>query len=268
MKSITGIIQQAVDPQVFHCETHGDFEGFIVKVRDREITPACPQCAEIEKETERKKAEQEQRKNALRRALDAAHIPPRFENRTFDNYRADSDEQKRVLSICQRYVANFQGRLSTGGGLILCGEPGTGKTHLAAAMVNQLIIDGYSALFTTTMRAIRRFKETYDKDSQTTEREVLKALIRPDLLVLDEVGVQFGTETEKLILFELINSRYEYMKPTVIVSNLSHDNLAAFLGGRIMDRLTEGGNVVLAFDWESYRSKAHNDQALQKEAVA
>ena len=48
---------------------------------------------------------------------------------------------------------------------------------------------------------------------------MVAGFIRPDLLILDEVGVQFGSETEKMILFEIINGRYEQLKPTIVISN-------------------------------------------------
>ena len=50
---------------------------------------------------------------------------------------------------------------------------------------------------------------------------MVAGFIRPDLLILDEVGVQFGSETEKMILFEIINGRYEQLKPTIVISNLA-----------------------------------------------
>lgn len=74
-----------------------------------------------------------------------------------------------------------------------------------------------------------------------------------DLLIIDEVGVQFGSESEKIILFEIINERYEQMKPTILISNLSEDELSRYVGERIIDRMREGKGAVINFDWESYR---------------
>jgi len=74
-----------------------------------------------------------------------------------------------------------------------------------------------------------------------------------DLLVLDEVGVQFGTETENLVLFRILNRRYEDMKPTILVSNVEIGKLTEFVGERVIDRLCEGGGGILEFTWESAR---------------
>ena len=84
---------------------------------------------------------------------------------------------------------------------------------------------------------------------------MVAGFIRPDLLILDEVGVQFGSETEKMILFEIINGRYEQLKPTIVISNLA-DALTDYLGERVVDRLREGGGRMLIFDWPSYRRQA------------
>ena len=114
---------------------------------------------------------------------------------------------------------------------------------------------GRIAVFTSVINAIRRVKDTYRRDSGQS-RQVVAGFIRPDLLILDEVGVQFGSETEKMILFEIINGRYEQLKPTIVISNLAKDALTDYLGERVVDRLREGGGRMLIFDWPSYRRQA------------
>jgi hypothetical protein len=87
-------------------------------------------------------------------------------------------------------------------------------------------------------------------------REAVKWFVEPDLLVLDEIGVQYGTETEQKILFRIIDLRYEEMKPTILISNLAIPAFTEFVGERVVDRMRENGGMLFAFDWESYRSKA------------
>lgn len=86
-------------------------------------------------------------------------------------------------------------------------------------------------------------------------------MVEPDLLILDEVGVQHGSDTEKLILFEIINGRYEAARPTIVISNLDAAGLEQFLGERAFDRLREGGGRLVVFDWESHRGKRPSVQA-------
>ena len=76
-----------------------------------------------------------------------------------------------------------------------------------------------------------------------------------ELLVLDEIGVQFGSDAEKLIMFDIINERYEAMRPTILISNLALSGLSEFVGDRIVDRMKENGGKLMVFDWESHRGK-------------
>ena len=98
------------------------------------------------------------------------------------------------------------------------------------------------------MRAVRSVKETYAKDAGRTEAQAIRDLVDPDLLILDEVGVPHGSNTEKLILFEIINGRYEAVRPTIVISNLDAAGLEQFLGERAFDRLREGGGRLVVFD--------------------
>jgi DNA replication protein DnaC len=112
-----------------------------------------------------------------------------------------------------------------------------------------------TVLFTTVMRAVRRVKDTWTKGSAETETQAIAAMTYPDLLILDEVGVQFGSEFEKNIMFDVLNERYEKRRPTILLSNLTKDELVGFLGERVYDRMKEDNGKFVAFDWESYRGK-------------
>ncbi|RLB23455.1 MAG: hypothetical protein DRG76_04215, partial [Deltaproteobacteria bacterium] len=101
----------------------------------------------------------------------------------------------------------------------------------------------------------------YSANSPVTESELLSRLQKLDLLVIDEIGVQFGTDTERMILFEILDSRYEDMMPTIVTTNISTiADLEVLLGPRLIDRFFEGQSKLLLFDWESYRrfGKVHD----------
>jgi len=70
---------------------------------------------------------------------------------------------------------------------------------------------------------------------------------------MDEVGVQFGSEFERQIMFDVLNERYEKRKPSILLSNIPPSELGTYLGDRVTDRLREDGGKMIAFDWESYR---------------
>jgi len=224
---------------------------------------ACAQCRDERHRDEcarqQRKRLAQQREAMILRLFGRAGIPRRFHGRTLGNFAVEQEGQERVLAVAADYVAHFPHRLREGTSLIFCGAAGTGKTHLATGIANAVMQQGYSAVFTSVMAAVRCVKETYSRYSERTEREVIEHFVNPDLLILDEVGVQFGSDTEKLILFEMINRRYEDIRPTLVISNLAKEALTEALGERAFDRLRENGGRLLVFDWESYRKRIKPD---------
>ena len=240
-----------------NCQKHGDF------VSTNHIGPIwsrCPACAEERSaEHKRKEAELQRVNDQLRweESLNSSCIPERFQDRTLKNFKAETPEQTHALAFASSYADGFDAVMKTGRCAMFVGLPGTGKTHLAAGIGLRLMHrDKRKVLFTTVMRAVRSIKDTWVKGSDTSETQAIAALVYPDLLILDEVGVQFGSETEKLMLFDVLNERYEKRKPTLLISNLGLDEVRAYLGERIFDRLREDGGEAVAFGWESYRGRA------------
>jgi DNA replication protein DnaC len=259
--------QQPREKVSLNCDKHGQYLGFSEynELVNRTFKSQCPICIEEKKAAEEKsvqKAAAEKKLLKVRELLRSASIPPRFLSRSFDNFRADNEGKAAALKKCKGMADNFDYCLQHGTSLLMCGKPGTGKSHLAAAFAVHIMNQGRSAVYTSVLKAVRAIKDTYRKDSEVHEQQAINALISPDLLILDEVGVQFGSETEKMYLFEILNGRYEHVKPTIVISNLTPDEVKAYLGDRVIDRLSEGGGGMLAFDWESYRSKVITDKEL------
>lgn len=138
----------------------------------------------------------------------------------------------------------------------ICGLPGTGKTHIAIGIGLHVINHGHSVVFATVQRIMRRFKDSWRKNSEYTETQVMDELTTPDLLIIDEIGVQFGSEFEKNAMFDILNTRYENRRPTIMLSNLTQKEVNAFLGDRIFDRLREDGGKCIPFDWASHRGQS------------
>ena len=258
MKSNGLKINRDIDDELSqrNCDEHGPYSAKVINLLGREITTKCPACdaMELSRDADRKKKiDADEKRIKFERAMGRACIPKRFAYKTFNEYESTTQEQKRALAIAQKYASCFDDRLSQGGGLVFCGSPGTGKTHLAASICTSVITAGRSAVFMSIIQAVRSVKATYARDSQISEAEAIKRLVGPDLLVLDEIGVQFGTKAEEIITFEIINGRYDAMKSTILISNLSEVELGEFIGIRILDRMKEGGGAVVPFTWESHR---------------
>lgn len=238
-----------------------------------EITNDCPECmaenmaaAEKAERIEQAQAFQQQRAEASRRHLEMrfqmSAIPPRYLSRTFANYRAADIGQQKALAACQQFADQFDSHLETGAGLILSGRPGTGKTHLACAIANQVISAGRSALFITVAALVRKIRSTYGNRDGLSEQDVINDFCRVDLLMVDEVGIQRGTDSEEHLLFEVLNDRNSYYKPTILISNLNASQMGEYIGERSMDRMREGGGRFVPFNWESYRTKVAADEGL------
>jgi DNA replication protein DnaC len=218
----------------------------------------CPKCAEEQsrRQSEEERAvAQERAKRMAEEAINAAAIPARFRNRTFESFVADTEQLAKALATVKAYADEFKRHLSAGTGLILTGPPGTGKSHLSAAVLLQLAPD-HLCLYTTVSQLIRAVRDTWRKDSETSEKQLIKRLGSDvDLLVIDEVGVQYGTDAERNLLFDILDRRYADMRPTILLSNLQGDALKEVLGERVYDRMRETQRMV-TFTGESYRPKA------------
>lgn len=255
------------------CEHHGPWTNPVPSVVAKRMEGRCPVCvteAAESKDRELAKAQRTaqvgKRASHMRRLFDGADIPKRFAQRSFDNYRIEDGNQAQAeaLQRASKFAKNFPKAMERGANFVFCGKPGTGKTHLACAIGNAVISQhGASALFVTVFDVIQRVKSTYS-DKDQSERTVMNSFVDQDLLILDEVGVQFGTDFEKVIITDIINRRYNDMRPTIILSNLDETELGDYLGARVMDRMFEGGGGVIAFSWGSYRAKVLKDDALPR----
>lgn len=240
------------------CEAHVPYESTGTRYFSRtEVWTACPQCAaEQAQQQARERAEREQREamERLEGAIRRAAVPPRFVGRTFDGFVADTEARQRALEVARSYADTFAERARKGHGLVFSGQPGTGKSHLAAAIL-QSIMPQRVGLYVTCMGLIRMVRNTWRRGSEQSEADVLDLLAGVPLLVVDEVGVQYGTDGEQTVLFEVLDQRYQDMMPTILITNQDKDGFKGFVGERVFDRLTETSRWV-AFDWESYRTQA------------
>lgn len=240
------------------CEKHGEYELRFVMIGDKRLQlGACPQCSEIaanEREEFNRANETRKKQEAMERRLQRAGIPHRFRSRTLESFEVANDGQRKVLAIADDFVTNFEAHYASGTMVVFSGPPGTGKSHLAIGIALALMEGGRTAFYSNTLDAIRLIRDTWRKGSERSELDVLEMLGSIDLLILDEVGMQFGTDGEQIQVFDIINRRYQDSMPTILLTNLGKPGLRDFLGDRSYDRLREDG-IWTVFDWESQRPK-------------
>lgn len=243
------------------CTTHGDYTVKLLSIgggpgRGR---ANCPECEKAVSERYKRQAE-EQRVRQIESARIARHersrIPLRFKTRRFDNYVVENDGQAKALSICRSYAESWPKVSQAGTGLIFSGKAGAGKTHLACSIAHEVIEQGGHVQFATVAEVMRQIKSSFAKDSDTTEQKEIDHFSGIQLLILDEVGMDYGTDFNKALIFEILNNRYENMLPTILLTNLDTAALVEYMGERLVDRMREGGGRMVSFTWDSYRSKA------------
>lgn len=243
----------ATHTQLATCEKHGEFDQEVYASGRKRI---CPECIREERATEDAKKLDERKikhKNMIEARIGKAGIPVRYQGKTISTYQVAGDSQQDIVGKVKNYALEFNAKHS-GRNMAFLGNAGTGKTHLACSIASHIIknLNG-SARFTTVSELARIVRESKSFDSEVNESQVISDFLSYDLLIVDEVGVQSGSDAESRALFDVFNTRYENMRPTIFISNLEFSAFKGALGERIIDRLREGGGEILMFNWGTHR---------------
>jgi DNA replication protein DnaC len=161
----------------------------------------------------------------------------RLASMTFASFRPDGmgiDEHERTL-MRQLYGRAREFAQAPTGWLVMIGHPGTGKTHLAAAIANERRAAGHTAYFVTTPDLLDHLRSAYAPDSKVSYDKVFDAVRTAPLLILDDLGAHSGTPWAQEKLFQLLNYRYNAALPTVITTNLRLDDQEPRIRARILD---------------------------------
>lgn len=225
----------------------------IAEAEERERQAAL-QAARLEEERKAAQAASAERQRAMEEALKRARIPDEYLGKSFGDYKPQTVENEEAFRQVQLYAENFQRIRGKGVGLFLYGTTGTGKSHLACALLQKLMPDVDSA-YVMTWEVIKMAKEA------RIDEDPLRPFIDASLLVLDEIGVQAGTRFEETVLYQLIDSRVSAHRPTIVITNVQPDSkdeakatVRKCLGERLWDRL-QWKSVFLRFTGKSYRKR-------------
>ena len=194
------------------------------------------------------------RQNRANDLMGRSAIPSRFREADLN---PKNPEQTKAYSAANDFVINFTERLKTGAGMVAWGDVGTGKTHMVCGIANALIAEFKPVLYCTALEAVMLVKSTWKRSEDgLSEYDVYTRFGEPQLLIIDEIGVQCGTEFERMVLTSIADIRSRNCLPTIIVSNLNPEEIYKLLGERMFDRLVGFGASVVNIPGKSLRLKA------------
>jgi DNA replication protein DnaC len=198
-----------------------------------------------------------------------ANLPAgRFDGVTLADVDWTRLEPPEVATAVRDFAAHLEAWLAEGMGLMLTGNVGTGKTHVAVGLVKLACGLGVEARFLTMAELLGAIKATYDRERAAphrrsgpggaSEADLLDELAGLPLLALDDLGAENPTPWARDRLYTLVNRRYLGQRLTVVTTNLSLEALADRLGERTLSRLW-GASLVVNFRGADYRERAKRE---------
>ncbi len=222
------------------------------------ILPTC-ECVVEREEAKIREAQNFAKKREIEKLFSISNLGERFSKSTFESF-LDRNGSETAYKVAVKYVKTF--KEWNGESLMLWGEPGNGKTHLAAAIVNELSKKGYIVVFQSVPELLQRIRSTFNSENKENETQIMRALLECDLLILDDIGAEKTTEWVEEKLFNIIDGRYRKELPTLYTSNLEPKELKNQVGKRSYDRMVET-SLTVKNEAASYRREIAK-QRLQR----
>lgn len=195
-------------------------------IAENERQKAEARAAKAAEEQAKKDCELQER---IKRIIGQSGMGEHFLRRTFETFKVD-DNNRKAHTAALEYVNNFDKMLPRSNapepgknGLFICGELGTGKTHLAAAIANRLIRQGKPVVCATMIDLLGRIKQSFAYEGE--EARVLHLYKTVPLLVIDDMGKEPPTEWAVSKIYEIINARYEMYLPIIVTTNYDSKTL-------------------------------------------
>jgi DNA replication protein DnaC len=185
-------------------------------------------------------------------------VPPKYEGATLESFQFHGNEknrrtQGRVMQLMRRYIAEWP---KVDALLVFRGSYGTGKGHTVYSVAKVIAgTHGATAEVVKCADLIRRLRESWTDREALSEEKVLAHYRALDFLVIDEISKHaFYGQNIHQHLYDVIDHRIEYGRPTILTTNEDDAGLAEILRPALVDRL-EGEGGMLEFGDESWRAR-------------
>jgi DNA replication protein DnaC len=186
-------------------------------------------------------------------SLDSLDLPllknMKFE--TFDSNLNLPEKERQSLDGAFNFAKNFAA--DPQGWLILQGDNGCGKTHLAAAIANHLRETGKEVLFIVVPDLLDHLRSSFAPESRLSYDTLFEKIKKIPVLVLDDFGEHSATSWAQEKLYQLINYRYNAQLATVITTGLSLDEMDGSVSSRLADLKTSTNLQILAPDYRDHK---------------
>jgi len=218
--------------------------------------PCTPEC---EKKNDQREWELMRREARVATLKERSGLSKRMKGYTlanFDHYISPAATRARIR--VDEYLKNWEENREAGRGLYYCGGVGTGKTHLAVGVMNELMArKRVPSLFVTVPEFLDNLRETYMIPGRDLD-EWMDTVKNADLLVLDDLGSERPTEWVRERIFVIVNHRYREALPTLFTSNIGPKDLASQLGERTASR------IIAMCDWISLEGEDYREAVVRE----
>jgi DNA replication protein DnaC len=223
---------------------------------DKYMTPAQLTKAEEQRAAKLRRAKEEQERRAAvewERQLIMANIPEMHRGCSFESYETTNDVQRECVERLQNDKRNW---------FVLCGSTGTGKNHLATAVIKDRLKSGRTAV----LWKVKRLMDEQLARSGEEKRIMLRELETVDLLVLNELGRTSEKKFFQDTIFDLLDERHENNRQTILITNMSPEQVfALFEGDAVQRRLRD--SYVYEFNWPTWVPKGQAQKLFNDKEV-
>jgi DNA replication protein DnaC len=204
-------------------------------------------CMKKAREERERAAKARREREVIEKLRKLSLMDKRLEDARFQSAVVVKQNEK-AFKIARRYVDKWDEVLENNQGLLFWGAPGTGKSHIAACIANELLDKGVSVMMTSCIRLTDMILH-----SDEAEEDILRRMNMAKLLVLDDIGAERGTEYSLERMYSIIDSRYRSCLPLIVTTNLNLNDMAKEENvtlARIYDRVLEICYPIKVEDFE------------------